>query len=109
MEIDLGRLIDALPGLVWTARPDGGAEYVGKRWLDYTGLSFDEAAGAGWMAAVHPQDAPRLLAAWVDIIASGDIGEVEARIRRFDGVYRWFLFRACPMPERSGEVLRWCG
>jgi len=109
MEIDLGRLLDALPGLAWTARPDGTAEHVGRRWLEYTGLSAQEAAGRGWQDALHPDDGPRLLARWADIIASGQMGEVEARLRRFDGEHRWFLFRAAPMPEPSGEVTRWCG
>ena len=109
LEMDFGRLMDSLPGLVWTASPDGRAEYVGKGWLDYTGLSFDDAVGVGWTAALHPEDAPRVLAEWAAIIASGKLGEVEARLRRSDGAYRWFLFRACPMPEPSGEVVRWCG
>jgi PAS domain-containing protein len=63
MEIELGGLVDALPGLVWTALPDGRAEYIGKGWLEYTGLRVEEAAGHGWTAAVHPEDASRLLAA----------------------------------------------
>jgi PAS domain S-box-containing protein len=109
MEIELNRLIDALPGLVWTAFPDGRAEYIGKRWLEYTGLRADEAIGQGWQSAVHPNDAQRLLTTWDAIIASGALGEVEARLRRFDDVYHWFLFRACPMPDPSGKVARWCG
>jgi PAS domain-containing protein len=59
---DLGHLLlDALPGLVWTALPDGQAEYIGKQWLDYTGLTFEQAIGAGWIGAVHPDDLSRLL------------------------------------------------
>lgn len=107
--IDLGVLLDTLPGLAWTALPDGRAEYVGKQWLDYTGLTFEHSIGVGWIDAVHPDDTPRLLSTWGAIIASGQLGEVEARLRRRDGVYRWFLFRVCPMPGPSGEVTRWCG
>jgi PAS domain S-box-containing protein len=107
---DLGHLLlDALPGLVWTALPDGQAEYIGKQWLDYTGLTFEQAIGAGWIDAVHPDDSSRLLSTWGAIIASGELGELEARLRRHDGVYRWFLFRGCPMTDPSGEVTRWCG
>jgi PAS domain S-box-containing protein len=95
--------------LVWTALPDGRAEYIGRAWLDYTGLAFEEATGPGWITAVHPDDTPRLLARWAEIIASGEVGEVEARLRRHDGAYRWFLFEARPMPEASGATLRWCG
>jgi PAS domain S-box-containing protein len=110
VETELGRLLDALPGLVWTALPDGRAEYIGRAWLDYTGLAFEDASGFGWISAVHPDDAPRLLKRWAEIIASGEVGVVEARLRRHDGAYRRFLFDARPMPEPSGgEVLRWCG
>ena len=109
MEIDLGLLLDTIPGLAWTALPDGRAEYVGKQWLEYTGLTFEQTLDAGWIEAVHPDDIPRLLSRWAEIIASGQLGEVEARLRRHDGAFRWFLFRACPMPSPSGEVTRWCG
>ena len=109
MDIDLGHLLDALPALVWTSRPDGRAEFLGKGWLDYTGLTREEAVGEGWTRAVHPEDAPGLLAGWNRILAAGRLGEQQARLRRHDGVYRWFLFRGCPMPEPSGAVRRWCG
>lgn len=109
METDLERLLDSLPGLVWTAFPDGRAEYLSKGWLDYTGLTLGEARGEGWLAAVHPEDRQQLLNAWVDIQATDRLGETEARLRRFDGTYRWFLFRANPMPDASGEIQRWCG
>src|SRR5215469_5751460 len=109
MEIDLGRLFDALPALVWTALPDGRAEYIGARWLEYTGLSMEDAVGVGWTSALHPEDAPHLLSRWAEIIATGELGEVEARLRRHDGEFRWFLFRACPMADADGRVSRWCG
>src|SRR5579859_917963 len=106
---DGGLLLDSLPGLVWTAHPDGRAEYVGKGWLDYTGMTFDEAVSGGFMSAVHPDDLDKLLAQWSAILASGQAGELEARLRRHDGCYRWCLFRGRPMPDPSGVVTRWCG
>jgi PAS domain S-box-containing protein len=106
---DVGLLLDSLPGLVWTAHPDGSAEYVGKGWLDYTGMTFDEAVGGGFMSAVHPDDLDKLLMEWSAILASGQAGELEARLRRHDGRYRWCLFRGRPMPDPSGVVTRWCG
>ena len=109
MEPDVGNLIDVLPGLAWIALPDGHAERVGKGWLDFTGLRHDQAIGDGWLGAVHPEDASRLLTSWASIIASGRMGEVEARLRRYDGLYQWFLFRLRPLPDRSGEASRWCG
>ena len=109
MEIDLSRLVDSLPGLMWTATPDGAAEIVGARWLEYTGLSAEAAAGAGWQQALHPDDRPRLLTEWVAILQSGRTGEVEARLRRHDGVYRRFLFRASPSLDGDGRAERWYG
>ena len=109
METELRRVVDALPGLVWTARPDGHIDFLNQRWCEYTGLSVEEADGRGWQTAIHPEDLPELLECWRSILASGEPGEMEARLRRFDGEYRWFLFRACPSAEASGQVVKWCG
>jgi PAS domain S-box-containing protein len=109
MESDLSETVDALPGLVWTAFPDGRAEFVNRGWREYTGLSLEQVSGAGWQAAVHPEDLPFLLDSWFTIIASAQPGEAQARLRRFDGVYRWFLFRASPMTDSAGQVIKWCG
>ena len=70
METELGRIVDALPGLVWTALPDGQADFTNRRWCEYTGLSAEEAAGWGWLAAVHPEDKERLIGAWQAILDS---------------------------------------
>jgi PAS domain S-box-containing protein len=76
--------------------------------LDYAGLSPDQVRGSGWTSAVHPDDLNRLVDYWRDILASGHSGEIEARLRRFDGVYRWFLFRATSSIE-NGRVVKWYG
>jgi PAS domain S-box-containing protein len=81
--------------LAWRTRPDGFCEYANKRWLDYTGLSLEQASGWGWQTVIHPEDHTQLLSDWQEILASGKSAEVEARMRRFDGEYRWFLFPAC--------------
>jgi PAS domain S-box-containing protein len=109
MENELSRVVDALPGLVWTARPDGHVDFLNQRWCDYTGLGVDEAYGRGWQTAIHPEDLPDLLERWQSILASGEPSETEARLRRFDGEYRWFLFRTCPLADASGAVVKWCG
>ncbi len=109
MENELSRVVDALPGLVWTALPDGQIDFLNQRWREYTGLSVDEAYGRGWQTAIHPEDLPELLERWRSILASGEPSEMEARLRRFDGEYRWFLFRACPLADASGQVVKWCG
>jgi PAS domain S-box-containing protein len=109
MDIELRRVVDALPGLVWTARPDGHIDFLNQRWCEYTGFGVDEACGRGWETAIYPEDLPELLERWRSILASGELGEMEARLRRFDGEYRWFLFRTCPLVDASGRVVKWCG
>ncbi len=105
----LGLVVDALPGLVWSTDPAGGLDFINQRWHDYTGLDLAQARGQGWQLAIHPEDLPHMLSIWGGIIASGDAGELEARLRRSDGVYRWFLFRACPVLDASGAMIKWCG
>jgi PAS domain S-box-containing protein len=108
-ERELRLTLDTMPTLAWRTRADGFAEYLNKPWLDYTGLSLEQALGWEWQAAVNPDDRPHLLAAWERILASGKTAEVEARLRRFDGAYRWFLFRPAPLYDEAGKVVRWYG
>ena len=100
---------DAIPTLAWTARPDGSAEFFNRRWLDYTGLSAEEALDWGWAAALHAEDRDRLLDFWRRLLASGEAGEIEARLRRYDGEYRWFLFRMEPVRDNRGDIFKWYG
>ena len=101
--------IDTIPGLVWTARPDGYIDFLNQRWLEYTGLTLEEATGSGWQAAVCPDDLPGLVDYWRSVLASGQPGETEARLRRYDGVDRWFLFRGVPQYDDRGELVKWYG
>jgi PAS domain S-box-containing protein len=101
--------IDTIPGLVWTALADGYIDFLNQRWLDYTGLTFEQARGWGWQAAVCPEDLPRLVEYWKSVLASGKPGEIEARLRRYDGVDRWFLFRGVPQYDDRGNVVKWYG
>ncbi len=105
----LRTLIDTIPAQAWSARPDGSAKFFNRRWLDYTGLSAEEASDWGWTVALHPEDRDRLVDYWRQLLASGEAGEIEARLLRFDGEVRWFLFRACPLRDGSGEVVQWYG
>ena len=109
MENDLSLVVDSLPGLVWTALPDGHVDFLNQRWCEYTGLSVAEARGEGWQNAIHPDDLPELLNRWRSILTSDALGEMEARLRRSDGEYRWFLFRTRPLTDASGQVTKWCG
>ncbi|HUN86638.1 MAG TPA: PAS domain S-box protein [Terracidiphilus sp.] len=101
--------IDTMPVLSWSALPDGTADFFNKRWLDYTGLSLEEARGQGWAQAFHPDDVERVSDHWRLHILSGEPGEVEARLRRFDGSYRWFLLRGNPLHDESGAIIKWYG
>ena len=105
----LRKIINTIPALVWSTRADGSAEFFNRPWLDYTGLSYDEARDWGWEKIVHPEDRNSLLAYWRSILASGEPGENEARLRRFDGEYRWFLLRANPLRDESGAIVKWYG
>jgi len=90
-EAKLRQVIDTIPTLAWCNLPDGPNEFLSKRWHEYTGLSPEESHGWGWQVSFHPEDLPPLLKRWQELLVSGEPGEIEARIRRHDGVYRWFL------------------
>jgi PAS domain S-box-containing protein len=101
-------VIDTIPTLVWRARPDGVPDFLNQPALDYTGLSPDQTE-AGWPRAFHPDDKKKMLVKWSAIRASGMPGELEARLRRFDGEYRWFLFRGVPLRDELGNIVKWYG
>src|SRR6201988_1796129 len=106
---DIRLVVDTIPTLAWSARPDGSAEFFNQRWLDYTGLSAEQALGSGSQVAIHPDDLPRILETFRDALNSVEPYEVEGRFRRFDGEFRWFLFRGSPLRDRSGKVAKWYG
>src|ERR1700692_1364047 len=101
--------VDTIPVVAWCTRPDGWNEFLNQRWLDYTGLTIEEARGWGWKVAIHPDDLPRVLDVWQGLLVSGKSGELEARLRRADGVYRWFLFRVEPLRDPQGTIVKWYG
>jgi two-component system, LuxR family, sensor kinase FixL len=102
-------VIDTIPTLAWRTRPDGYADFFNQRWQQYTGLSLEQAQGWGWTVAIHPDDVAGLTNAWRVILEDGRPGETEARMRRGDGAYRWFLFRAEPLRDRHGNIVEWYG
>ena len=108
-ERNLKLIIDTIPALAWSARPDGSAEFFNQHYLDFMGLSAEQAADWGWTVAVHPEDRNGLSATWQRIMASAELGEAEARLRRYDGEYRWFLVRANPLRDEEGEIVKWYG
>jgi PAS domain S-box-containing protein len=108
-ERDLSSIINTIPMLAWSARPDGFCDFLNQRWLDFTGLSSEQARGSGWGATIHPDDAKGLLDSWQMALVTGQLADVEARMRRFDGEYRWFLLRASPLRDESGKIVKWYG
>ena len=108
-ESKLRQVIDAIPALAWCNLPEGPNEFLNKGWHEYTGLSEEQSHGWGWQDAFHPDDLPPLMEKWVKMLTSGEPDEIEARLRRHDGVYRWFLIRAQPFRDEAGRILRWYG
>ncbi len=102
---------DAMQSLAWVATADGTIEYLNRRWVEYTGVSSEHVHGWIWTLAdiIHPNDLPSLIHTWSATLTSRQPGEAEARIRRFDGHYRWFHFRAVPLFDKQGAVARWYG
>ncbi|KQP49026.1 histidine kinase [Methylobacterium sp. Leaf108] len=102
-------LTELAPTVIWFGDPDGGLSYLNDRWYAYTGQTPERALPMGWGEAVHPDDLPGMLLSWEDARARGGLYDTEARLRRADGAYRWFLIRAEPMRDGSGAVVGWLG
>jgi PAS domain S-box-containing protein len=102
-------LTDLVPGVVWTARPDGWIDSANQFWIRYTGLTLEQTYGWGWSYALHPEDLPRVKDIWARALAAGEQVDAEYRIRRADGVYRWFLARGVPVRDPEGHIVKWFG
>jgi PAS domain S-box-containing protein len=103
------QLAESLPQLVWTCRSDASCDYLSPQWLVYTGASEAEHLGFGWLDAVHPEDRERTRARWLAAASSVGSFDVDFRIRRHDGEYRWFRARAVPLKDEAGKVQKWIG
>ncbi|MET3918447.1 PAS domain S-box-containing protein [Variovorax sp. OAS795] len=106
---DLRTIIDAIPVLAWTAGPDGAADFFNSYWVAFSGLSSEESVAQGWSQVLHPEDRERVLSDWQAAVETGVPIEMELRLRRSDGDYLWFLARAQPLRDASGQVLKWYG
>jgi PAS domain S-box-containing protein len=105
--IDFRVVVDALPGLVLITQADGRSVVVNKGWRDYTGAAEGEAPGHAWQASIHPDDRTRVLESWEAMKRSGAVGEIDARLRRFDGEYRWCVLRPAPLPRVGRRRQSW--
>jgi PAS domain S-box-containing protein len=114
-EAQLRVIINTIPALAWSTRPDGSSDFFNERWLSYTGLTSEQSLDYGWRVAVHPDDLAGLQDKWRDVLVPGAPGDRpmtpgrEARLRRYDGEYRWFFFRGSPLHDDSGDIVGWCG
>jgi len=108
-EPDWELIAESIPHVVWTAAPDGASEYVNRRGLEYVGLAAEALHDWNWVSVVHPDDVPLVIPAWNEAVASGEPYELEYRVRRADGSYRWQVSRGVPLRGRGGGVVRWIG
>ena len=103
-------ITESMPQIVWATRPDGYHDYYNARWYQFTGVTPGSTDGEDWAGLFHPDDQPEAWRRWLHSLATGDMYEVEYRLRRSDGVWRWQLGRAVPIRDPgTGEILRWLG
>jgi len=108
-EKKLRNLIETIPAMAFVTRPDGANEFVSRQWIEFSGFSSAESAGAGWAASIHPDDLEQHAAKWRAACASGEPFESESRHRDVHGNYRWLLVRAVPLRNEQGEIRKWYG
>jgi PAS domain S-box-containing protein len=107
--LDVQVLVDSIPALIHTARPDGYLDYFNKPWLEYLGVTLDKVAGWNWTAFIHPEDVEGILAQWRACLATGEVFEYETRVRRANGEYRWMFHRKVPLRDANGNIVKWYG
>lgn len=100
---------ESAPQLIWMCRPDGENIYLNQRWVDYTGLTLEQSYGHGWSKPFHPEDQQRARDAWQHATGTGGTYDLECRLRRADGIYRWFLIRGLPLRDAAGHIVKWFG
>lgn len=108
-EVRFRALVESLPQLVWTCTGDGACDYLSPQWVTYTGIAEHDQLGYAWLDRLHPDDRPRVEERWATAAATGSMFDVEFRIRRYDGCYRWFKTRATPLVDAEGTVRQWFG
>jgi PAS domain S-box-containing protein len=106
---ELRQAFDMIPALAWSSTPDGSLEFANKRWHDFTGIPREELTSDIWLSTYHPEDAIKVIQKWSELLTLGISGEVEARMRRYDGAVRSFLVQATPVRDSEGRIVRWYG
>lgn len=108
-EASIRAIMESIPHLVWVGTSGRNNEYANERWREYTGLSHEETVGQGWLSAFHPDDFGAGAPAWNSAHATGEPFDLECRLRRFDGEYRWFLVRGVALKDSQGKTIKWFG
>jgi len=108
-EAEFRILAEAMPQMVWITRPDGWNVYFSQRWMDYTGLTLEESLGHGWNKPFHPDDRQRAWDAWQEATKVTGAYSLECRLRRADGIYRWWLILGAPLRGADGTIVKWFG
>src|SRR5271163_3160311 len=107
--LDVQVLVDSIPALIHTARPDGYLDYFNKPWLEYLGVTLDKMAGWNWTAFIHPEDLEGIVTKWRACLAAGEVFEYETRVRSANGEYRWMFHRKVPLRDEHGNIIKWFG
>src|SRR5580698_5282593 len=107
--LNIQLLVDSIPALIHTARPDGYLDYFNKPWLEYLGVTLDKVSGWNWTAFIHPEELDGIVARWRACLASGEVFEYETRVRRANGEYRWMFHRKVPLRSDRGNIVKWYG
>ncbi len=107
--LNIQLLVDSIPALIHTSRPDGYLDYFNKPWLEYLGVTLDKVAGWNWTAFIHPEDLDGIVSTWRASLASGEVFEHETRVRRANGEYRWMFHRKVPLRDAHGSIVKWYG
>jgi two-component system, sensor histidine kinase and response regulator len=102
-------LVEIISAIVWNTPSSGEFEVEQSRWSDFTGQTFEQLKGWGWLDAVHPDDRPNTARVWSAAVANRSLYHVEHRLRRHDGAYRHMLVRAVPILDDSGAIREWVG
>lgn len=108
-EHKLNLVINTIPAMTWSCTPDGQLEYWNRNFISFVGLDIEDLQGFGFYRVFHPDDVERMRVTWEEIVATGQPNPVDARIRRFDGEYRWFNLQQSPLIDAQGDVVRWYG
>jgi PAS domain S-box-containing protein len=107
--VNIQLLVDSIPALIHTARPDGYLDYFNKPWLEYFGVTLDKVAGWNWTVYIHPEDVEGIVSRWRACLATGEIFEYETRVLAADGEYRWMFHRKVPLRDANGNIVKWYG